>query len=128
MNQKYKDKYEELRNNDLGTKQSSDDATTKEDDSYATPGNVRNIGFVWEDGSRVFLNYAYLISSELKIDGEANILTLTFTTNTVKLKGYKLEELYEEVFVQKIRVVSISNRRYSDKKGTECIVTEITLN
>lgn len=128
MNQKYKDKYEELRNNDIGEKQSNDASDQKEEETYATPGNVRNIGFVWEGGRKMFLNYAYLVSVEIETNDEIDTMSLTFTTNKVKIKGHKLENLYNQIFTQKLRIiVQISDRYTETLENSNPIIREVII-
>lgn len=121
MSQKYKDKYEELRNNDLGTKQSNDDTTPKEEETYATPGNVRNIGFVWKDGRKMFLNYAYLVFCNFEIVNEISVLVLGFTSHTVTLKGFGLHKLYEKFIFHLPALVFEEEQRYA---GVELSTSE----
>jgi hypothetical protein len=117
MNQKYKDKYEELRNNDIGQKEPISDKT--EHEFYETPGNSRMITFAWQDGRKLFMNYAYLVCGELIEDGESSIITLTFTTHTISLKGHLLENIFVSLIHQNAKILTEIYPRYKDNKSSE---------
>jgi hypothetical protein len=88
---------------DAKTEDSDDTATPEQADQnqfYQQPGHMRNVCFVWPDGRRLFLGYAYLVSGELKVDGEMNEITLTLSSQTLTIKGYRLEDLYNAIMEQ----------------------------
>jgi len=94
--------------------------------SYETYGMVRNICFTFEDGTRKFLNYAYLVSGDFASDKKS--ITLIFTTETVILKGILLEKLFEELMQQTPKEITAVGSRYSPlQDNQEPVVTEIIL-
>lgn len=78
---------------------------------YPGHGNVRNLGFVWEDGRRLFLNYAYLVSAEYNPSGR--IMLLSFTTHEVTIKGIFLDSLYAALMGQITRLIVCQDARYN---------------
>lgn len=72
--------------------------------------NARNVCFVQQNGRRLFLNYAYLISGEYV--PESNIITLTFTTHIVILKGNLLEQVYESLLFHLPKLIQAEFKRY----------------
>lgn len=96
--------------------------------NYETEGSVRNLCFVQQDGKRIFLNYAYLVSGEY--DPEASIITLTYTTHVVTLRGYSLEGLYENLMNQICKNIGCVDSRYlvdNEKEKTNTLVFEINI-
>lgn len=78
---------------------------------YPAHGNVRYLGFVWEDGRRLFLNYAYLVSGEYN-PSERTIL-LGFTSHEARIKGIFLDGLYEALMAQITRLIVCQDARYN---------------
>lgn len=112
MSQEHRFRYDELLDNDL-TQASGDgggDALLSEA-NYPSHGHVRNLGFVWEDSRRLFLNYAYLVSAEY-LPSERTI-RLAFTTHDVTLKGIFLDDLYEALMSQVPRLIVCEDARYN---------------
>jgi hypothetical protein len=122
MNQKYKLKFDELWENDPTKKE----AVEEKLQSFPSHSHARNLCIVWEDGKRMFLNYAYLISGELL--PEESMLTLTFTTHTVQFKGSRLEILFEEFTNHLIKQIACTDERYNATIGEdEAVVNEIVV-
>lgn len=127
MNQKFKDKFEELRNNDP-SKKDGEKTDSQDNEHYDTPGNSRMLSFAWPDGRKLFLNYAYLVSGELTEAEETSTITLTFTSQTITLKGYALETMFSDIIQQKLKIVTETNPRYaSPEKGEKAVILEILL-
>lgn len=125
MNPKFKDKFEELRNNDP-SKKDGETSHPQDTEHYDTPGNSRMLSFAWPDGKKLFLNYAYLVSGELTEAEETHLITLTFTSQTITLKGYALETLFSDIMQQRLKMVTETNQRYaSPEKGEKAVVLEI---
>lgn len=80
-------------------------------EQYGSHGNVRNLCIVWEDGRRLFLNYAYLVSAEYR--PSERTIALSFTTHEVVLKGIFLDSLYDALMGQFVRVVTCLDARYN---------------
>jgi len=108
MNQNYKLKFEELWENDP-TQKETDPEKSKQ--AFPSTSHTRNLCIVWEDGKRMFLNYAYLISGEYLPDD--SMIVLTFTTHTVTLKGSRLETLFEEFTGHLIKQIGCTDERYN---------------
>lgn len=120
MNQKYKLKFDELWENDPTKKEIGEEKKQ----SFPSESYARNLCIIWEDGKRMFLNYAYLISGELLPDD--SMLILTFTTHTVQLKGSRLETLYEEFTGHLIKQIACTDERYNATvENDETVVNEI---
>ena len=122
MNQAYKLKFDEMRQNNLVEDQQTDSDTKL----YQNVSNARNLTIVLADGKKVFLNYAYLISGELGIEGDQ--IVLTFTTHTVEFKGSKLDKLFEEFTGHLIKQVTCTDQRYNDiLKRDETVINEVII-
>ena len=90
MSQNFKLKFDELRE---GKPTEKGDAVENTYETFDTPGHVRNLCFVWPDGRKKFLNYAYLVSGEYSPNDGS--ITLIFTTDTVVIKGSGLDGIFE---------------------------------
>lgn len=90
---------------------------------YETDVYVRNVYFVPRDGSELSLNYAYLVSGELL--PEKNVITLTFTTHTVTLRGRKLADLFNRLSVHGAYRIEAVEERYAETEEAESIVMQI---
>ncbi|GCC49832.1 hypothetical protein SanaruYs_00460 [Chryseotalea sanaruensis] len=123
MSQKYKDKYEELRNNDIGQKETVTNET--EHAFYDMPGNARMVTFAWPDGRELFLNYAYLVSGEITEAGETTTLFLTFTTHQITIKGHGLQELFVSLTGQTAKTLRKQDPRYTAINGEKARISEI---
>lgn len=104
MSQHFKSKYDQMRENSQSTDPASPIPETSDN------GPVRNICFVLEDGSMTFLNYGYLISGS--IDAVAEKITLFFTSTNVEICGVRLQFLFNDLLIQKAKIIKISNSRY----------------
>jgi hypothetical protein len=125
MNPKFKDKFEELRNNDP-SKKDGEKSHPQDTEHYDTPGNTRTLVFEWGDGRKLFLNYAYLVSGELTGAEDTHTLSLTFTSHTITLKGYALEPVFSDIMLQRLKMVTETNPRYaSAEKGEKNVIFEI---
>lgn len=78
---------------------------------YLVPGNVRPICFAWQDGERLILNYAYLVSVHFLPDD--NCMTLSFTTHKMVLKGLRLDILFIGLMDQLPRIITCTDERYA---------------
>lgn len=100
---RYRPRYEQLREGDPTSKEGSIDPNSEElMPYYDQPGHMRNVCFVWPDGRRVFISYAYLISGELTIDDDLNKIVLTFSNQIVIIKGYELKQLFVALMKQMV--------------------------
>ena len=93
---------------------------------YPSFGSNRNLCFIWPDGCKLFLNYAYLIAADCNTaDSE---ITLTFSTHIVTIKGYNFQMLFFDLMEQKLRLIICIEERYLalQPEGAS-VVTEITV-
>lgn len=131
MNQGSRLRYDQLRESDPTSVTKFEESPEASEeakgrlDAYGRPGHVRNLCFAWPDGKKLFLNYAYLVSCDYEANSEANLIRLGFTSHTVTLKGYRLEELYFAVMEQLPRIIEAEDARYADACKGKAVVTEI---
>ncbi len=111
MSQDYKFKFDRMLESDptLPDKETGEPASDSR--RYPSVSHTRNLGFVWPDGRRMFLNYSYLVSGEYK-PGD-NSICLAFTTHQVVMKGVRLGGLFEELMGQLPRLVHCTETRYN---------------
>lgn len=98
-----------------------------EDLLYPTPGTARTMSIVWPDGRRMAFNYAYLVSSELKAEGDAEMILLSFTSCQVQIKGYNLLEVYKLILGQEMKLVEVIAARYSIIAGSFSVIEEVII-
>ncbi len=110
MSHGFKLRFDEMREGDPTASEQIRPSET--DNYYQTPGHARNVCFVWSNGKRLFLNYAYLISGEFSPNEEKNQITLTFSSHKVLLSGYNLEPLYSSLLDHLPRLISEMDSRY----------------
>lgn len=122
MSQNFKLKFDELRE---GKPTEKGEAVENSYETFDTPGHVRNLCFVWPDGRKKFLNYAYLVSGEYSPDDGS--ITLIFTTDTVVVKGSGLDELFEELVSHRPMKVIYTDARYNDTMKSKIIINNIEL-
>lgn len=97
--------------------------TSTQDESYSGIGGSRNVCFVFLDGNMMFLNYTYLVNG--KYAPADNIVTLTFTSDTVVLEGIHLKELFFEFMNQVPRIVTCTDVRYNLLTDEKPVVNSI---
>ena len=121
MNRDFNAKFDKMLDNDPSGRENR---TGVENENYPQEGYGRNLAFRLADGSRLFLSYSYLVACEYK--PEDGVIELEFTTRLIRLKGIRLEELFDALMSQVPRNIVCRNDRYealSDQK--EILVTEI---
>ncbi len=126
MNQGFKLRYDQLRENDpTGPKQENGAGVNE---LYPHPGHVRNLCLIWPDGRRAFLNYAYLVAGEYEPNTEKNLIKLSFSSHIVSLHGYSLETLFMALLDHLPRIIMATDPRYVLKEDkTKEVVVEITM-
>ena len=128
MSQGFKLKYDSLQNNtDMESPNTNEGFPAGL--LYESEGPTRHVCFVRLDGSRIFLNYAYLVSGEYIPD--TNMIVLAFTTHLVTLKGVHLEALYYQLMKQSNKQIICIDERYNDVQGDNAAIVnqiEITSN
>jgi hypothetical protein len=121
MSHDFRLKFDEIKQNDPTSTENNNNSNTQE---YSSPGHVRNIDFVWPDGKREFLNYAYLVNA--KYDPEGSI-TLAFTSDTVVINGSGLNQLYDGILHQLTKSVFCLDPRYESLNADGLLVREIII-
>jgi len=95
--------------------------------SYDIAGHVRNVCFAWQNGRKMFFNYAYLVSVELDIQDVENCITVSFTSHTIFLHGYRLAVLFELFMSHIPKLVAETPIRYTVSSSQEPFVTKISV-
>lgn len=114
MSQNFNDRFSQFMSGNA-TQQDDPEISGKihPDIEYYTHNNgVRNVCFVLLNDNRIFLNYGYLVSCEFM--QERNEITMGFTTHTVKLRGIRLLELFEDFQMHTPRIIRAKQERYND--------------
>lgn len=112
MNQNFKLKFDQLKDNYSAEEEPSEEETNLENELYDSASHSRNICFVLADGKSLFLNYAYLISCEYT--PEENKIDIIFTTHSIELKGIRLESLFQGLFFHAIKKIVGVEKRYDE--------------
>lgn len=113
---------------DLSFKENFIHETKAEKELYDVGSMVRNVCFVLGSGQSIFFNYAYLVSVELTVTDQVNTLTVNFTSQSIVLKGYNLQGLFEQLMSHIPKIIVVTNIRYvTDTDIAIGVVTEITL-
>lgn len=92
---------------------------------YQTIGSIRYIAFIQESGERLSLSYSLLPTFQFEPGEEHNIITITFPSHTIRLTGYRLEQLCKDLENEKVKIIQVSDERYLDAK--EVLVIRIDL-
>ena len=85
----------------------------KDIEYYQTIGSIRYIAFIQESGERLSLPYSLLPTFEFEPGEEHNTITITFPSHTIKLTGYRLEQLCKDLENGKVKIVKATQERYS---------------
>lgn len=126
MSHGFKLRFDEMREGDPTA--SEQIRPNETDANYQTPGHARNVCFVWSNGKRLFLNYAYLISGEFNPNEEKNQIVLNFSSHKVLLSGYNLEPLYSSLLDHLPRLISEMDSRYAfSKEYSEGVILKISV-
>lgn len=127
MSQGFKLRYDELRDGDP----SKPEINTEELEAgqiYRGAGHARSLCLVWPDNTRMFFNYAYLISGTFSSGGDRNIITLHFSGHSIKLTGFGLEPLFMALLEHTPRIIIAVDERYlMDEPAREAIIIDISV-
>ena len=122
MSLSFKNNLEEMRENNPADEQALK-ANYNASEYYETPGHVRNICFVWPDGSMKSMNYAFLLKGEyFSNDGS---ITLIFTSAKIILKGYNLIYIFKDIHSHSVKELTILDARYESITDNKIQVSEI---
>lgn len=97
----------------------------KDIEYYQTIGSIRYIAFIQENGERLSLPYSLLPTFEFEPGEEHNVITITFPSHTIKLTGYRLEQLCKDLENEKVKSIKVIDKRYSNAETKTPIVTTI---
>lgn len=121
MSQNFKDRLDRMWDSDSTDNKAEETSHYK---TFESISQVRNIDFVWTNGDRLFLNYAYLVSCRYSIDESS--LNIKFTSCTVILRGVRLSLLYLDLRVNlPLEIIAIEPRYNSTVDETDFIVNSI---
>lgn len=99
----------------------------KDIEYYQTIGSIRYIAFIKESGERLSLPYSLLPIFEFEPGEEHNVITITFPSHTIKLTGYRLEQLCKDLENEKVKSITVNEKRYNATKIEEKYVTNIEI-
>lgn len=123
MSQKFKLRFDQMQENHSPV--SSNSTENNEHECYPSSGNTRNVCFVLDDGSSIFLNYAYLVSAELENN---DTIVLGFTSHKITIRGSKLEELFKLFMEHRPQYLRCSSSRYAELSNEqEFVISEIII-
>jgi hypothetical protein len=101
----------------LSDVESKPDGSNTPQRSTSQSGYIRNLCFVWPDGSKKFLNYAYLISGEYF--SEPGSIKLIFTSDHVTIDGINLDALFGLILEHSVSEVIVIAPRYQQLEVAE---------
>lgn len=120
MSQDYKLKFDQMHDSHPGR-----DEAKGNDNYYGNEGYSRNVAFVLPNGDIESFNYGHLVSPKYRIAESA--IYLIFSSETVMLKGYGLEQLFFELFDQRNRIIRCTDPRYAVLEKQGAVVTDIVI-
>lgn len=125
MSQGFKLRYDQIREGDPG-KTSTPPSTTNHNEIYDISGHARSLCLVWPDNTRMFFNYAYLISGAFSDTEEKNLITLNFSGHSIQIKGYGLEGIFMSLLEHIPRIIIATDERYvTNDVNQDAVVTEM---
>lgn len=127
MSQGFKLRYDQMREEDSSQPEmNSEDLEAGQ--IYRAAGHARSLCVVWPDNTRMFFNYAYLVSGSFSSGDDKNIITLQFSGHTVKLMGFGLETFFMQLLEHTPRIIIAIDERYIMQDPTqEAVVTDIVV-
>jgi hypothetical protein len=127
MSQGFKLRYDQMREEDS----SEPDISSAEPEAgqiYRAAGHARSLCLVWPDNTRMFFNYAYLVSGTFNDHNEQNSINLYFSSHVVQISGFGLEALFMALLEHTPRIiVAIEERYVLDNPTGEATVIEISV-
>lgn len=103
------------------------DKKEKDIEHYPTPGSIRYITFIQQDGKRKALAYSLLPEIDFDPGDEHNTIVMTFPTRTVKLTGHGLVELSEKLTAQTVKSIQCVDKRYFAMDEREISIIKIEI-
>ncbi|TKT93308.1 hypothetical protein [Dyadobacter frigoris] len=125
MSQGFKLRYDQIREGDPG-KTNAPSSVTHHNELYDVSGHARSLCLVWPDNTRMFFNYAYLISGAFSDTDEKNVITLNFSGHSIQIKGFGLESIFMALLEHVPRIIVATDERYvTDDTNQEAVITEM---
>jgi hypothetical protein len=91
-------------------------------------GETRSINFILDNGSQQNFPYTHYLTGWYGMDNDEWVIKLFFATHIVTIRGYCLEELYENIRLLKVKKVIAYDERYLDMVGeSDPFVTDIVV-
>ena len=75
-------------------------------------GDTKTIDFVMLDGTRQNFPYSHYLTSWLGTENEERVIKVFFATHLVTIKGICLEEIYNTLIENKLKVAEANDKRY----------------
>lgn len=127
MSQGFKLKYEELRDGDP-SKPEINKEELEASQIYRGAGHARSLCLVWPDNTRMFFNYAYLVSGTFVSGEDKNIIQLQFSGHAIQLTGFALEPLFMMLLEHTPRIIIATEERYIiDAPTNEAVVIDMSV-
>lgn len=123
MSQSFKDRFNQNFSGNQETDQQRDPnlkTNAPDIEFYNHYSGIRNVCFTHLDGSRIFLNYNYLVSGEY--NPEQSQIILGFTTHQIILKGVNLEKLFDDLMFHSVKNIGTRDHRYNHLAGDNATV------
>ncbi|MGB3465747.1 MAG: hypothetical protein WBA74_10770 [Cyclobacteriaceae bacterium] len=95
MNQNIDDLRDYFDDQDHDGDSADDHQQYKKEFVYQTADNPRTVDFILLNGSRQNFNYSHYIKSWFTQDEDGPLIRVFFSTDTVTIRGYSLDPLYE---------------------------------
>lgn len=102
----------------------------KDIEYYKTSGNIRYITFIEPDGKQHSFSYSLLPVFVFNPEGEnnRNILTIIFPSNTINLRGYRLEKLHEALESQTAKIIKcLEERHFQSSENRDAVVLRMEI-
>lgn len=91
-------------------------------------GETRTIDFELLDGTRQNFAYIHYLTAWLGKDGDDRVIKIFFATHLVTIKGYCLDDLYNELTKLSVKSIKANDGRYVDMvEEDKSFVTDIKI-
>jgi hypothetical protein len=125
MSQNYKFKSLEIIKE---TQKKQDQNYNSEDLKVYEVGDTRTIDFVMLDGTRQNFPYSHYLTSWLGMENEERVIKIFFATHLVTIKGYCLDQIYNELIVFNLKSLKSNTERYLGNVNTDTpFITSISI-
>jgi hypothetical protein len=107
MNQNYKFKSLQFEDSKSSTQRSD------EIEIFQT-GETKTIDFVQLDGTRQSFPYGHYMTAWIGKENDERFIKIFFATHLVTIKGYCLDDIYNQLLQYKLKSVKANDERYSN--------------